>query len=380
MVVGDLVIRVGPLLLPAGDEGVHRPSHDGTGPDDGHLDRQLFQISGLNPGQHLDLGPALHLEDPHRVAGADPVVEHLVVEVDAGEVGGTIHHRLASRSRYASFRDEIHRLLHQGEHPQGQEVDLDEAGVVARVLVPLAQHPPLPGGGLQGNQLHQGAGGDDHAPHVLGDVAGKAGDLLRQLSQSLPEGRLRLLLELREGFQILLQPSRRAVLRQLGELLQVSVGELQSLADLPDRGAEAVGGEGADQAGVLASVLLVDRQDQLLPDVPGEVQVDIRDRAQRLVQEAAQKEVRLHRIDVGETDEVADDGGDGGAPSPSRWQPRMGPGGIASDPGGHLTGQIHDVPVDEEEARQAVVLHQAELLFKTGLGFLAALRCTAALG
>ena len=120
---------------------------------------------------------------------------------------------------------------------------------------------------------------------MLGDVPGKPGDLFCQRPQGLPERGFRLLLELRKGLQLLLQAPCRTVLRQLGELLQLSQGEFQDLTDFPDCRTKAVGGEGADQTGVLASVFLVDGQDEGFPDVPGEVQVDVRHRVKGLVQE-----------------------------------------------------------------------------------------------
>ena len=82
--------------------------------------------------------------------------------------------------------DEVEGLVHRREHPQGQEVDLDHAGIVHRVLVPLHQHPPLHGRLLQGNQLHQRPGGYDHAAHVLADVSREAGDLLHEVRQVAP--------------------------------------------------------------------------------------------------------------------------------------------------------------------------------------------------
>ena len=58
---------------------------------------------------------------------------------------------------------------------------------------------------------------------------------------------------------------------------------------------------------MLASVSFVDPEDQFFPDIPWKVEVDIRDASHGFVQEAAQKEVRFDRIDVGEADQVAYD-------------------------------------------------------------------------
>ena len=71
--------------------------------------------------------------------------------------------------------------------PSARKSILMKPCVVAGILVPLAQHPTLPGSGLQGHDLHQGAARDDHAAHVLGDVAGKALDVVGQLTERLPQ-------------------------------------------------------------------------------------------------------------------------------------------------------------------------------------------------
>ena len=151
------------------------------------------------------------------------------------------------------------------------------------------------------------------------------------------------------------------MLGQLGELLQLAQGQLERLADLPHGRLEPVGGEGADEPRVLGPVALVDAEDQLLTDVAREVQVDIGDAAERLVEEAAQEQVVLDRVDVREPDQVADDRGDRRAPSPPRRQPRAGSGRVSADFTGHLGREVHDVAVDEEEARQAVQVDEAEL-------------------
>jgi hypothetical protein len=71
------------LGLAASHIGIHRAAHNGTRPHDRHLHGEVFEIPGPGPADHLDLRPALDLEQPHRVTGADAVVDHRVVEVDA---------------------------------------------------------------------------------------------------------------------------------------------------------------------------------------------------------------------------------------------------------------------------------------------------------
>jgi hypothetical protein len=54
----------------------------------------------------------------------------------------------------------------------------------------------------------------------------------------------------------------------------------------------------------------MDPRDELRTDVPREVEVDVRQRRDLLVEEAAEEERVLDRVDVREPGEVADDRGD----------------------------------------------------------------------
>ncbi len=87
-----------------------------------------------------------------------------------------------------------------------------------------------------------------------------------------------------------------------------------------------------DERRVLLAVLLVDALDQLLADVAREVEVDVRQRVQRLVEEAAEEELGAHRVDVGEPDQVADDRGHRRSPAASRRQPVTGRAGVGRGP------------------------------------------------
>ena len=68
------------------------------------------------------------------------------------------------------------------EHAQGQHVHLQQAQGLDVLLVPLDDGAIFHAGVLHRHQGGDGAAGDDEAAHVLGQVAGKAEDLLHQPS------------------------------------------------------------------------------------------------------------------------------------------------------------------------------------------------------
>ena len=105
---------------------------------------------------------------------------------------------------------------------------------------------------------------------------------------------------------------------------------------------------------MLVTEVLVDAEDQLFAYVAGKIQVDVRHRGHLLVEEAAQEEIVLDRVDVGETDEIADKRTDGGATPPTRGRVT----GAALDFFCHPVGELEDLLMDEEEPCQPVVLHQ----------------------
>jgi hypothetical protein len=110
----------------------------------------------IGPGRTSDL------EHADGVAGLDLGVDRRVVEADAGQVDGL----------GGGAGDQLDATLHRRQHAQAEQVDLEEAGVGAGVLVPLADATALHGGRQHRHQLDQRGGGDDHAAGVLADVAG----------------------------------------------------------------------------------------------------------------------------------------------------------------------------------------------------------------
>ena len=172
------VARVVAEALPTLDVGVDGLPLDRPGPDERDLDGEVVEVLGLRAQQALHLGPALDLEEADGVGGLDLGVDGGVVERDAGEVD-----RLGMEAR-----DQVDGLLDGGEHPEAEQVDLEEAGIGAGVLVPLADLAACHRGGLDRDEVDQRPGGDHHPAGVLGEVAREPGDLVGELSERGPAG------------------------------------------------------------------------------------------------------------------------------------------------------------------------------------------------
>jgi hypothetical protein len=100
---------------------------------------------------------------------------------------------------------------------------------------------------------------------------------------------------------------------------------------------------------VLGAVFFDHSDDELLADVAGEVEVDVRRRDELAVEEAPERESSRDGIDVREAGEEADDRPDRASPPPA-WREqvarRAGPAHLVGD----FAGQLEDLPVEKEEA------------------------------
>ncbi len=108
-------------------------------------------------------------------------------------------------------------------------------------------------------------------------------------------------------------------------------------------------------------VALGDGDDQLLPDVAREVEVDVGHRLQLAVDEPAERQVGGDGIHVREAGQITDDRADRAAPAATRRQGmawRIAAAHLARD----LLGQLEHLPVQEEEAGEAEVGDQRQLL------------------
>ncbi len=155
----------------------------------------------------------------------------------------------------------------------------------------------------------------------------------------------------------------RPRLRDPGDALDLPRRQPERLADLADRAARAIGRERGDERRAIGAVALVHARDQLLADVAREVEVDVRQRGELLVEEAAEEELVLHRVDVREPREVADDRRHRRPAPPSRRQ--QGPHRVRPPHlGRHLARELEQLPVQDEEARQPERADDAQLLLQ----------------
>ena len=131
---------------------------------------------------------------------------------------------------------------------------------------------------------------------------------------------------------------------------------------------------------MLAAVALADLDDQLLAYVAREVEVDVGHRRQLTVEEAAERQLCQHRVDVREAGQVADDRADrAAAPPPGRED-------VAGDRAAAylacaLARQFEHLPVEQEEPGEAQLVDQRQLLLEApSCATLVAVRVAVALG
>ena len=158
---------------------MHGLSLDRARPHERHLHGEVVEVLRPRAQEALHLRAALDLEETDGVGVLDLPVHRGVVERDAGEVDALP----------AQADDLVDALLDRREHPEPEQVDLQEAGVGAGILVPLAEPAALHRGVLDRDELDERAARDDHAARVLGEVPRKPADLRAELPERAPARR-----------------------------------------------------------------------------------------------------------------------------------------------------------------------------------------------
>ena len=282
------------------DVRMHRLALNRPRPHERHLHREIVDRLGPRAQQALHLRAALDLEGADRVRPLD-LREHVdVIEWNPGEID----------RRAVCLGDLLHALLDGREHAETEQVDLEKAGIGTRVLVPLAHLAPGHRGGLHGHEVDQRSRRDHHAARMLRDMTRQAGDLCRKELECTPASGHELPVGVGKRGNLSCDAGGIPAVGHPCEPLELGLRQTERLADVADRATRAVGGEARNESGVLVPVSLGHRDDQLLPDVTGEVEVDVGDGGELVVEKAAEREIVRDRIDVREPRQIADDRAD----------------------------------------------------------------------
>ena len=258
----------------AARSGFQAPPTMGPVADDGHLHRQVLQISGGDPPEHLDSGPDSPPGNSRWCpCGRSDRKDQTGSRSRCGERSGDPPpHRGSPGPRLPRTVMRSTASLPPGESiPSALKSILMKPASIRRILLQLAQHPPSQGG-LEGDEFHQGAEERIIPPNMLGDVTGEP----EMSSQSFPK-------ELAslghppgpkltaDGPAPPCTPAALRTLTQASPLSTSPMGSSQRLADLPHCQIEAIGGEGAAPRpeSVLLSVPPVDLQGSVPPGSPG---------------------------------------------------------------------------------------------------------------
>ena len=162
-------------LLPA-QVRVDGVALDRAGPDDRDLHDEVVEAGRAALRERLHLGPALDLEDAHGVGR----LEHLE---DLGDLLGQPVEIDAGR---AVALDPLEGLVDRGEHPEAEQVELDELDRLDVALVVLDDDPVLHRRPLERGDVDERGGGDEHPAAVDAEVAREAVHPGAQLEPALP--------------------------------------------------------------------------------------------------------------------------------------------------------------------------------------------------
>ena len=166
--------RLQPLLPP--QERVDGVALDRPRPDDRDLDHEVVEALRARLRERLHLGPALDLEDADGVGRLEHL-EHL---------GDVLGHPVEVEADRAVVLDELERLVHRGQHPEPEQVELDELERLDVALVELDDDPVDHRRPLDRGDVDERRRGDQHPARMDRQVAREAVDPGAELEPALP--------------------------------------------------------------------------------------------------------------------------------------------------------------------------------------------------
>ncbi len=190
------------------------------------------------------------------------------------------------------------------QHAQRQHVDLEQPDQIEIVLVPLDHRALRHGGVFHRHQCLQRSIRDHEPARMLGEVARKADQRTGQHQQTLEHGLLRLETLLSEPCFVgnMIGPAPGTA----GEPVDTLRREAQCPADIADRSSGVVMADHGGQRRAMAAVAAEDVLDHLLAALMLEIDIDIRRLVAFAGDEALEQQRRARRIDLGDSQRVAD--------------------------------------------------------------------------
>ena len=262
VVVDDLFLPVAPA-----DVGVDAAALDGAGADQGHLHDEVEELPRPQPGQRGQLRARLDLEHPDGVGAGEHVVDGLLRHVNFPQP-----HLPA-----AMLGHQVDAVVDRLEHAQPQQIELDQPGGGAVVLVPLHHRPVLHPRPFHGHDVGDGPVADDHAAGVDAQMPRLAAQPLRQFGD---------------------------LLRRFGGLVHPRVDDARRVPQCPGRVAQRATAPIRDDVGhlrrIVPPIAPVDVLDDLLAPPRFDVEVDVRRPVALRRQEPLEQQPRGYGVDVGD--------------------------------------------------------------------------------
>ena len=286
------------LALLAVDEVIDHPALNGAGAIERVERGQVFEPRRLIAPQDISHAVRLKLEDRRGIRARKELIGGRVVErqrlqIDCGAaIGGNQLHGIG-KNRKGGQPEEIH--LQQAQPLEALHVIL-RGDFVAIGLV-------------NGQQFGERLRRDHYPGRVRRSVPRQALQALGHFEQILEalvavDGRAKLARLLQRFFERNID----LVGNKLGELIDVTIRQVERPAHIFESGLGGHGSEGNDLRDVLAAVFLRDVIDHFAAPPHAEIDVDVGHGNAFRIQEAFEKQIVLQRVDVGnfqrETDEA----------------------------------------------------------------------------
>ena len=211
------------------DEVVHHAGVQGPRTVEGVDGDDVLEAGGAQLPEDVLHARAFKLEDAVGVSPGEQVVGRLVVHGDPGD--GEQLRCSQGRPGHAII-DVLHRFVDDRESAESEEVELDQSYLLHALHVELGGDLVL-GCLEEGKVLGQRLGRDDNAGGVLGRVPDLPFEAARDIDQLRDPRVLHQLLELGLLFDGVFQGDVKGVRHQLGNLVDLGVGEVEHPSHVP---------------------------------------------------------------------------------------------------------------------------------------------------